>query len=98
MALNDLKKKKIKPARILESCIDLIFINQPNIVRESGIRSTLHSNCHHQIIYSKLNSKTEYPPPHTNEIWDYGNAETDLIDCSKVKMYRNNLYFLTKQS
>ena len=31
------------------SCIDLIFINQPNLVMESGIHSSLHSNCHHHI-------------------------------------------------
>ena len=29
------------------SCIDLIFTNQPNLVMESGVHSSLHSNCHH---------------------------------------------------
>ena len=29
------------------SCIDLIFISQPNLVMESGVHSSLHPNCHH---------------------------------------------------
>ena len=43
---------------------------------------TLHSKCHHQIIYSKLNLKIEYPPPYTRKIWNYSRSETDLINCS----------------
>ena len=40
-----------EPTHILNSsssCIDLIFISQPNLVMESGIHSPLHSNCHHR--------------------------------------------------
>ena len=36
------------------SCIDLIFTSQPNIVMESGVHSSLHLNCHHQITYAKF--------------------------------------------
>ena len=32
------------------SCIDLIFTNQPNIFMYSGVHSSLHKKCHHQII------------------------------------------------
>ena len=38
------------PTHILESsssCIDLIFMSQPNLVMNSGVHSSLHSNCHH---------------------------------------------------
>ena len=31
------------------SCIDLIFTSQPNLVKESGVHSSLHANCDHQI-------------------------------------------------
>ena len=31
------------------SCIDLTFTSQPNLVKESGVHSSLHANCHHQI-------------------------------------------------
>ena len=37
------------------SCIDLIFSSQPNLAAESGVHSSLHSNCHHQIVFAKFN-------------------------------------------
>ena len=43
-----------KPTHIsgaYSSCIDLILISQPNLVVESGVHPSLHSNCHHQIIF-----------------------------------------------
>ena len=46
------------------SCIDLIFTDQPNLVTDCGIHPSLHPNCHHQIIYCKLNLKIVYPPPY----------------------------------
>ena len=58
-------------------CIDLIFTNQPNIVMDSGVDSSLHSNFHHQIIYSKLNLKIEYPLTYINKIWNYNNVKTN---------------------
>ena len=42
-----------EPTHILNSstsCIDLIFTSQSNLVMESGIHLSLHSNCHHQIV------------------------------------------------
>ena len=30
------------------SCIDLLFTNQQNLITDSGIYHSLHSNCHHQ--------------------------------------------------
>ena len=48
------------PTHILESsssCIDLIFTSQPNLVMNSGVHTSLHHNCHHQIIYAKFNLK-----------------------------------------
>ena len=64
------------------SCIDLIFTHQPNIIKDSGVYSSLHEKCHHQTIYSKLNLKTDYPPPYIRKIWDYNRSETDLINRS----------------
>ena len=31
------------------SCIDLTFTSQWNLVTESGVHSSLHVNCHHQV-------------------------------------------------
>ena len=50
--------------RNTSSCIDLIFTSQPNLVMESGVRSSLHENCHHQITYAKSTLKIDYPPPY----------------------------------
>ena len=61
-SLYGMKKLITEPTHILEnfsSCIDLIFSNQPNLIMDSGLHRTLHSNCHHQIIYSKRNLKIE---------------------------------------
>ena len=46
--------------------------------------NTLHAKWRHQIFYSKLNLKDEYPPAYICEIWHYNRAETDLINCAIV--------------
>ena len=71
-----------EPTHILpnsSSCIDLIFTSQPNMVIESGIHSSLHSSCHHQIVFAKFNLKICYPPPYSREVWHFKEAKTDLI-------------------
>ena len=80
-----MKKVITEPTHILESsasCIDLIFTNQPSIVMDSGVHLSLHEKCHHQIIHSKLNLKTEYPPAYILKTWDYNRSETDSINPS----------------
>ena len=60
-----------EPAHILNSppsCIDLIFTSQPNLVMESGIHSSLHSKCHHQIVFAKFNLSIFYPPPYERTV------------------------------
>ena len=34
-------------------CIDWIFTSQPDLLMESGVHSSLHPNCYHQITYAK---------------------------------------------
>ena len=71
------------PTHILpnsSSCIDLIFTNQPNLVTESGVHPSLHPKCHHQIVFTKLNLKVEYPPLYERFIWDYKNADIPSIN------------------
>ena len=61
----------LKAPRILtdpSSCTDLLFTSQPNLVMESGVHSSLHQNCHLQIIHAKINLKVCYPPPYEREI------------------------------
>ena len=70
------------PTHILpnsESCIDLLFTSQPNLVSESGVHASLFPRCHHQIIYAKVNLKIYYPPPYDRLVWDYSKAELTNI-------------------
>ena len=65
-SLYGMKQLIVEPTHILEnpsSCIDFIFMNQPNLTMDSGVNPSLHSKFHHQIIYFKLDLKIEYPPP-----------------------------------
>ena len=80
-----MKQNITEPTHILEissSSIDLIFSNQPRLITDSGVHLTLHSKCHHQIIYSKHYLKIEYPPPCTRKLRNYIRSETDLINRS----------------
>ena len=46
-----------KPTHISQnfnSCIDLHFTNQQNLITDSEIHPSLDSNCHHQKIYGKF--------------------------------------------
>ena len=45
------------------SCIDLIFTDKADLSVDSGVHSSLHPNCHHQIIYSTFSLNICYPPP-----------------------------------
>ena len=36
-------------------------------------------NSHHQIIFAKFNLEIHYPPPYFREVWNYQDANTDLI-------------------
>ena len=71
---------------ISSSCIDLIFTSQANILIKSGVHLFLHSNCHHQIVFTKYGLKIFYPSLYFRHVWHYREANTDL---SKHEM--NNL-------
>ena len=71
-----------EPTHILDntsSCINLIFTSQPNFKIESGVRPSLHPNCHLQIVYAKFNLQIYFPPPYLQEVWHYKDANTELI-------------------
>ena len=61
------------------SCIDLIFKSQPNLITDSGVHPSMHSNCHHQIVFAKFNLHIVYPPPYLREIWHYREANKGLM-------------------
>ena len=58
---------------------------------ESGIHSSLHSNCHHQIIYARFNLKIYYPLPFCeHEIWHYKKVNIDLIQKHFLEISNSN--------
>ena len=61
------------------SCIDLIITDQPNIVLDSGVRSSLDSTVKHQITFCKINFKIPPLPKYTRKIWHFNRAREDLI-------------------
>ena len=94
-SLYGMKQLIAEPTHVLEnssSCIDLIFTNQSNLIMDAGVHPSLHSKCHHQVIYVKLNLQIEYPPPYTREIWDYGKAQFDLINKTIENFDWNKLF------
>ena len=78
--LHQIINKPIYILSSLSSCIDLIFINQPNKITNSGVHPSLHWNYHHQIIFAKVNMKIFYPPSYKYLIWDYRNANVEPIN------------------
>ena len=77
-----LSQKINEPTHIsknFNSCINLLSTNQQNLITDSGIHPSLHSNCHDQLIYRKFNLKTFYPPPYERHIRHHKHAITDMI-------------------
>ena len=65
-----------------KSCIDLVFTDQPNLFIESGVHSSLHCQCHHQIVYGKLSVSNLAPPPYKRRVWYYDKANVKAIQSS----------------
>ena len=62
-----------EPSHILNSpssYFDLIFTSQ---------YSSLHSNCHPHIVFTKFNLSISYPPSYERTVWYYERANTELI-------------------
>ena len=45
----------------------------------AGVHSSLHPNCHHQIVHSSFNLNIFYPPPYQRLTWDYKKADSTKI-------------------
>ena len=61
------------------SCIDIILTDQPNLVMNSGVRSSLDPTVKHQITFCKLNFKIPPPPKYKRKIWHYNRAQSEQI-------------------
>ena len=60
-------------------CVDLVFTSQDNLITNSGVDSSLHSNCHHRIIFSGFSLKINYPPPYEHVVSENNKANYNLI-------------------
>ena len=78
-ALSQVVNKPTHFFQNFNSCIDLLFTNQNNLITDSGVHPSLRSNCHHQIIYGKFNLKVFYPPPYERNVWYYEHANVVMI-------------------
>ena len=71
------------------SCIDLIVTDQPNIVLDSGVRSSLDLTVKHQIVFCKINFKIPPLPKYVRKIWHFNRANDNLI--SRAVAWEANL-------
>ena len=58
----------------------------------SGIKPSLHENCHHRITYAKFNLQIIYPPPYQRLVWDYKNANASSIQKALNMIDWNKLF------
>ena len=49
------------------------------MITKSGTYSSLHPNCHHQIIYANINFKVFFPPPYERKVWHYTRCDIEGI-------------------
>lgn len=70
------------PRDEIETCIDLIFTDQPYLFTDYGVLPSLDSFCKHQIIYGKLSLTVPTPPPYTRLVWSYALADSSALKSS----------------
>ena len=71
-----------QPTHILtnsSSLIDLIITDQVDMFVDSGLLPSPSDKSYHEIINGKLNLAAPLPPPYKRRVWDYNEANHDLI-------------------
>ena len=77
-----------KPTYITDNantCIDLVATDQPNLIMNNEIHPSLHTYCHHQMNYVRLNLKCP-PTPYKRFVWHYDRSDVGLLRAA-VKGY-----------
>lgn len=59
--------------------MDLIFRSNPNLLSEFGVDHSLFDQCHHNIIFGKINIRLHLPPKYICELWNYKKTHTKNI-------------------
>ena len=71
-----------KPIHVInksESCIDLIFCTNQNVISKYRVDASLFDKCHHNIIYGKINICLPLPLVFTSEVWENSKADVQNI-------------------
>ena len=63
----------------LKSCIDLVFTSRHDMIMDSGGHHSLHTNCHYQIIYAKIDFKVFYLPPYERTVRHFSRENSDHV-------------------
>ena len=71
-----------------------------------GIQLSLHQNCHHQIVFAKVNLKAHYSPSYECEVCHFKKATTDLsrepvmgfFETGLLSTLTNNKFYLFNDS
>ena len=63
-----------------KTCIDLIFLSQPNLISDSGVLPSFFDTCHHQITFAKIGLNFYHPPPYEREVWSYDHGNIGQIN------------------
>ena len=61
------------------SCIELLFCTKQNTISNYGVDVSIFDNCHHNIIFGKVNIPVPLPPVYIREVWNYIQANVENI-------------------
>ena len=67
---------------------------QPNLVTDSGVNPSLHTNCYHQIVYCSLNLSIKSPTPYGRLIWDYNKYLLNKFTGKIINWYQFSIKLL----
>ncbi len=73
-----------------ESCIDLMFTNNPFIIQDSGVTLPF-ANCDHAPIYCKLNILYKKRMSYDRHVWDFKRADFDKFRCDLTHVDWNSI-------
>ena len=67
-----------------QTCLDLLVTDQPNIILKNEIHPSLHTNCSHQVVYTKVGINCPPPPKFNRKIWHYSRADIENMKRSAL--------------
>ena len=69
-----------KPTHVVKnSCIDIIFCTNKNVISKHGVDVSIFEKCHHNIIFGKIDIRVPLPPAYVCKVWDYSKENAEKI-------------------